>query len=77
MSPCLIKEYIFYNNKIKLYLEMIQSLYHNILISYFNYVYTAIYITNSQEENFKSRYLFKFMEQLLVQNNSEFIYNIR
>ena len=44
ICPCLIKEFIFHKNKIKLYLDMIQSLYHNLLISYFNYIYILIYI---------------------------------
>ena len=48
ICPCLIKEFVFHNNKIKLYLDMIQSLYHNLLISYFNYIYILIYITNYQ-----------------------------
>ena len=75
ISPCLIKEYIEHNDKIKLYLDLIQSLYHNLLINYFNYAYILIYISNSQE-NFKSRYIYLFMEQLLIQNNLEFIYEI-
>jgi hypothetical protein len=79
ICPCLIKEFVFHNNKIKLYLDMIQSLYHNILISYFNYVYVLIYITNisNSEENFKSRFVYLFMEQLLVQNNLEYLYEIK
>ena len=77
LSPCLIKEYIFHNN-IKLYLDVIQSLYHNILISYFYYVYLYIYmfITNT-EETFKSRYIYSFMEQLLAEKNIEYIFEIK
>ena len=78
ICPCLIKEFIFHNSTIKLYLDMIQSLYHNLLISYFNYVYVLIYITNisNSEENFKSRFIYLFMEQLLIQENLEFSYEI-
>ena len=78
ISPCLIREYIFQNNKIKLYLEMIQSLYHNILINYFNYIHILKYITNisNSEENFRSRFVYLFMEQLLIKNNLEYLYEI-
>ena len=81
ISPCLIEEYIFSkninseDNKVDLYLEVIQSLYFNILISYYNYCQISIYFKHFTE-TFKSRLIFLFMEQLLVDKNLEHDYEI-
>ena len=81
ICPCLIEEYIFSlnsntnKNRVELYLEVIKSLYYNILINYFNYCQISIYFKNFSEY-FKSRLIYLFMEQLLVEKNLEFNYEI-
>ena len=74
ICPCLIEEFIFSNNsdkennKVELYLEVIQCLYFNILISYYNYCQISIYIRDFTE-TFKSKLVYLFMEQSLVEKN--------
>ena len=81
ISPNLIEEFIFSdnsdsgNNKIELYLEVIQSLYFNILISYYSYCQISIYI-HDFTETFKSRLVYLFMEQSLVEKNLEHDFEI-
>ena len=74
ICPSLIKEYIEINNT-KIYLDMIQALYHNILINYFNYVYAVNYIKQANEINLV-RYTYLFLEKLLVEKNIEFNFEI-
>ena len=64
--PILIEEYIFSekNKNVNLYLEVIKSLYFNILISYFNYCEISIYFKGAN--SFKTKLIYLFMEQLLV-----------
>ena len=79
ISPCLIEEFIFSLNNVDLLLEVIKSLYLNILISYFNYCQISIYLSKNlsdPEENLKLRYIYLFMEQLLVEKNLEYEYII-
>ena len=82
ISPCLIKEYIFSinsdtgKNNVELYLQVIESLYINILLCYFNYCQISIYFKNFTE-SFKSRLVYLFMEQLLVEKNLEHNYEIK
>jgi hypothetical protein len=81
ICPCLIEEYIFTKNpltnktRIDLYLEVIKSLYFNILLYYFNYCKISIYFKNFSEL-FKSRLVYLFMEQLLVEKSLEYNYEI-
>lgn len=71
ICPSLIKEYIEINNT-KIYLDMIQALYHNILINYFNFVYAVNYIKQANEINLV-RYTYLFLEKLLVEKISNLI----
>ena len=81
ICPCLIEEYIFSSNSVsgqngvELYLEVIKSLYFNILLFYFNYCQISVYFKNFSEL-FKSKLVYLFMEQLLVEKNLEFNYEI-
>ena len=81
VCPCLIDEFVFSSNsdngqnKIELYLEVIKSVYFNILLCYFNYCQISIYFKNFHEL-FKSKLVYLFMEQLLVEKNLEFNYEI-
>ena len=81
ICPCLIEEYIFTKNpltnktRVELYLEVIKSLYFNILLYYFNYCQISIYFKNFSEL-FKSRLVYLFMEQLLVEKSLEYNYEI-
>ena len=82
ICPCLIEEFIFSNNsdkennKVELYLEVIQCLYFNILISYYNYCQISIYIRDFTE-TFKSKLVYLFMEQSLVEKNLDHNYEIK
>ena len=75
--PVLIEEFIFSNNNknVNLCLEVIKSLYFNILISYFNYCEISIYYKGA--DNFKTKLIYLFMEQLLVERNLEHLYKIK
>ena len=74
--PELIEEYISSNNEnSKLCLEAIKALYFNILISYFFYCEISIYFKNA--ENFKTKLIYSYMEQLLVEKNLEHPFKIK
>ena len=78
-APILIEEYIFYNNNddrnVNLYLDVIKALYYNILISYFNYCEISIYFKDT--DGFKTKLIYLFMEQLLVEKNTEYEFKIK
>ena len=73
--PDLVEEYIFTNDNIKLFLEVVQALYFNILISYFNYCQISLFF--QIPENFKTKLIYLYMEQLLIDKNitHEFKFN--
>jgi len=75
--PILIEEYIFSekNKNMNLYLAVIKSLYFNILISYFNYCEISIYFKGANQ--FKTKLIYLFMEQLLVERNLKYSYKIK
>ena len=75
--PILIEEFIFsYNNKnVNLCLEVIKSLYFNILISYFNYCEISIYYKGA--DSFRTKLIYLFMEQLLVEKSLEHLYKLK
>ena len=73
-SISLIKEYIFGNDKISLFLELIKSLYFNILISYF--VYCQSYNCLSSIPHFKVKLIYLFIEKLYVEKNLEYKFKI-
>ena len=75
--PNLIEEYIFSekNKHVNLYLAVIKSLYFNILISYFNYCEISIYFKGA--EQFRTKLIYLFMEQLLVEKNMKYSYKIK
>ena len=81
ICPSMIEEFIFTinsntgKNRVELYLEVIKSLYFNILLNYFNYCQISVYFKNFSEY-FKSRLVYLFMEQLLVEKNFEFNYEL-
>ena len=78
ISPYFIEQYIFSNNsnKVDLYLEVIKSLYINILLCYFSYYQISMYF-KSITESFKSRLIYLFMEQLLVQKSLQHNFDIK
>jgi hypothetical protein len=78
-APILIEEYIFNNNNnngnnLNLCLEVIKALYFNILISYFNYCEISIYFKDT--DSFRTKLIYLFMEQLLVEKNVEYEFKI-
>ena len=79
-APILIEEYIFNNNNnngnnLNLCLEVIKALYFNILISYFNYCEISIYFKDT--DSFRTKLIYLFMEQLLVEKDVEYEFKIK
>ena len=75
-SSILIDEYISNNNNnTNLCLEIIKALYFNILISYYNYCEISNYFKNT--DGFKTKLIYLFMEQLLIEKNFEYLYKIQ
>ena len=65
--PILIEEYICSSQNIKLFLEVIKALYFNLLISFFNYCQISQFF--QIPEGFKTKLIFLYMEQLLIEKN--------
>ena len=74
--PTLIEEYIYNNNKnINLCLDVVKALYYNILICYFGYCEISIKFKNS--DKLKTKLIYLFMEQLLVDKNLDHKFKIK
>ena len=77
VCPILISEFIIDNidSHFKLYLEVIKSLYYNLLINYFSYLQISVYFEKSN--GFKTKLIFLFIEKLLENKNMDFNFKIK
>ena len=75
--PILISEFIIDNidSHFELYLEVIKSLYYNLLINYFSYLQISVYFEESN--GFKTKIIFLFIEKLLENKNIDFNFKIK
>ena len=76
ICPILINEFVIENeNNFQLYLEVIKTLYYNLLINYFCYLQISLYFEKSG--GFRTKLMFLFIEKLLENKNFEFNFKIK